>query len=234
MIIMQTSELRRLEKTIGYAFKDAGLLSRALCHSSYVNETLDESIRNNERLEFLGDAVLNLAIGHLLMQRYPDLPEGDLSRMRAALVNETQLAEIARRIDLGAFLLLGKGEMQSNGRDKDSILADAFEALLAAVYLDGGFQRVFDLIGDHFSQTIELVKTPADRKDHKSRLQEVVQSVRHVTPRYELVAATGPDHDKTFRTRISIGELQVEGEGKSKKAAEQAAAQKALDMLEEA
>jgi ribonuclease III len=229
---MDNTEHRRLEKTIGYDFQDADLLAQALCHSSYVNETADESMRNNERLEFLGDAVLNLAIGHLLMQRYPELREGDLSRMRAALVNETQLADIARRVDLGPFLKLGKGELQSNGQDKDSILADAFEALLAAVYLDGGFQKVFELIGAHFSEAIESVKKPADQKDYKSRLQELVQCSRHVTPRYELVSATGPDHDKTFRTRISIGRRHVEGEGKSKKAAEQEAARKALDMLE--
>jgi ribonuclease III len=230
---MKELEQERLEKTIGYGFKDGALLSRALCHSSYVNETADDTMQDNERLEFLGDAVLNLAIGHLLMERYPELREGDLSRMRAALVNETQLADIARRIDLGAFLKLGKGELQSNGQDKDSILADAFEALLAAVYLDGGYQKVFDLIGAHFSQPIESVNTPAEQKDFKSRLQEMVQSSRHITPRYELVAATGPDHDKTFRTRITIGSLQVEGEGKSKKTAEQETARKALDMLED-
>lgn len=230
---MEKEKQRRLEKTIGYDFQDADLLAQALCHSSYVNETADEFLQDNERLEFLGDAVLNLGIGHLLMSRFPQLKEGDLSRMRAALVNETQLADIARRIDLGAFIRLGKGEQQSNGRDKDSILADTFEALLAAVYLDGGFQKVFDLIAAHFSEPIEFVQTPADQKDHKSRLQELVQSSRHVTPRYKLVAATGPDHDKTFRTRISIGDLQVEGEGKSKKAAEQEAARKALDVLED-
>jgi ribonuclease III len=230
---MEDLKHEKLEKNIGYRFQDHNLLSRALCHSSFVNETADATMQDNERLEFLGDAVLNLAIGHLLMERYPDLREGDLSRMRAALVNETQLADIARRIDLGGFLKLGKGELQSNGHDKDSILADAFEALLAAVYLDGGYQKVFDLIGAHFSRPIESVKTPEDQKDFKSRLQEMVQSTRHITPRYELVAATGPDHDKTFRTRITIGGLQVEGEGKSKKAAEQEAARKALDTLED-
>jgi len=229
---MEKAKQRQLEKIIGYRFKKAGMLVRALCHSSYVNETEDDTMQDNERLEFLGDAVLNLAIGHLLMQRYPELREGDLSRMRAALVNEIQLAGISRRIDLGAFLMLGKGELQSNGQDKDSILADAFEALLAAVYLDRGYQKAFDLIGALFSDIIESVQAPEDQRDFKSRLQEQVQSSRHVTPRYELVGATGPDHDKTFRARISIGDLHVEGEGKSKKAAEQEAARKALDMLE--
>jgi len=231
-IAMEETKQRRVEKNIGYRFRNADLMAQALCHSSYINESADETMQNNERLEFLGDAVLSLAIGDLLMRRYPELREGDLSRMRAALVNETQLADIARQIDLGSFLQLGKGEQQSNGQDKDSILADAFEALMAAVYLDGGFQKAFDLVGTHFAETIELVKGPADRMDHKSRLQELVQSTRHTTPRYHLVDAFGPDHDKTFRTRISIGELNVEGEGKSKKAAEQDAARKALDILE--
>jgi ribonuclease III len=229
---MEETKQRRLEQTIGYRFRNADLMAQALCHSSYINEAADETMQDNERLEFLGDAVLNLAIGDLLMRRYPELREGDLSRMRAALVNETRLADIARRLDLGSFLQLGKGEQQSNGHDKDSILADAFEALMAAVYLDGGFQKAFDLADAHFAETIELVKAPADRKDHKSRLQELVQSTRHITPRYHLVDAFGPDHDKTFRTRISIGELNVEGEGKNKKAAEQDAARKALDILE--
>ncbi len=229
---MDESQHRELEDKIGYRFQNVDLMTQAFHHRSYVNEMQEEDIQDNECLEFLGDAVLNLVIGHLLMQRYPDLKEGDLSRMRAALVNEADLADIARRIDLGSFLQLGKGEVQSNGHDKDSILADAFEALMAAVYLDGGFQTAFQLIGTHFLEKIEAVKAPSDQRDYKSRLQELVQSTRHVTPRYRLVDAVGPDHDKTFITRISMDQFQVEGEGKSKKAAEQDAARKALDMLE--
>jgi len=228
---MDKLQQRRLETNIGYRFRNKDLMAQALHHRSYVNEMAEEDIQDNERLEFLGDAVVNLVTGHLLMVRYPDLQEGDLSRMRAALVNETHLADIARRMDLGVFLQLGKGELQSNGREKDSILSDALEALLAAVYLDGGFLKVFDLIDRHFSDKLEGVKAPADRMDHKSRLQELVQSTRHVTPRYHLVAAIGPDHDKTFKTRVTIEALQVEGEGKSKKAAEQDAARKALEAL---
>jgi ribonuclease III len=220
-----------LEEKIGYRFENADLMIQAVCHRSYVNEMVVEDIQDNERLEFLGDAVLNLAIGHLLMHRHPELKEGDLSRMRAALVNETQLAEIARQLNLGSFIQLGKGELQTNGHDKDSILADALEALLAAIYLDGGFQKVFDLINVHFTERIESVYALAEQKDYKSRLQELVQSSRHVTPQYHLVDATGPDHDKTFKTRISIGRLNVEGAGKSKKAAEQDAARKALEIL---
>jgi ribonuclease III len=221
----------RLEKKIGYCFHNAELMSRALHHRSFVNEMPDGNLKDNERLEFLGDAVLNLVIGHLLMQHYPDLQEGELSRMRAGLVNEDQLAAVARRIDLGSFLQLGKGEIQSNGHEKNSILANAFEALLAAVYLDGGFQNVFEVIRAHFSKKIESISALSARKDHKSRLQELVQSTHHVTPQYRIVQVSGPDHDKTFTMRISIGELTVEGEGKSKKAAEQDAARKALSLL---
>ena len=228
---MPELNLVRLEKKIGYCFHSTELMSRALHHRSFVNEMPDENVKDNERLEFLGDAVLNLVIGHLLMQQYPDLKEGDLSRMRAELVNENHLAVIARRIDLGSFLQLGKGEIQSNGHEKNSILADAFEALLAAVYLDGGFQSVFEVIRAHFSKKIESISALSTRKDHKSRFQELVQSTHHVTPKYRIVRVSGPDHDKTFRMQLSFGELTVEGEGKSKKAAEQDAARKALSLL---
>jgi len=228
---MPELNLSRLEKKIGYCFNSTELMSRALHHRSFVNEMTDEKIKDNERLEFLGDAVLNLVIGHLLMEHYTDLKEGELSRMRAGLVNENQLAVIARRIDLGSFLQLGKGEIQSNGHEKNSILADAFEALMAAVYLDGGFQQVFEVIRTHFSKKIESISALSAWKDHKSRLQELVQSTHHVTPQYRIVQVSGPDHDKTFKMRISIGELTVEGEGKSKKTAEQDAAQKALSLL---
>ena len=225
--------LFRLEKKIGYCFQNAELMSRALHHRSFVNEFPDENVRDNERLEFLGDAVLNLVIGHLLMVHYPDLKEGELSRMRAGLVNESQLAAVARGIDLGGFLQLGKGEILSNGHEKNSILADAFEALLGAVYLDGGFQTVFEVIRAHFSKEIEGILALSAQKDYKSRLQELVQSTRHITPKYRIVRVSGPDHDKTFTMQISIGDLTVEGEGKSKKAAEQDAAREALSLIDE-
>ena len=230
---MSDVNLSRLEKKIGYCFQGGELLSRALHHRSFVNEMPDENVKDNERLEFLGDAVLNLIIGHLLMVQYPDLKEGELSRMRAGLVNESQLAAVARRIDLGGFLQLGKGEILSNGHEKNSILADAFEAILGAVYLDGGFQKVFEVIRAHFSKKIKAISALSAQKDYKSRLQELVQSTRHITPKYRIVQVSGPDHDKTFTMQISIGELTVDGEGKSKKAAEQDAARKALSLLGE-
>ena len=230
---MSEVNLSRLEKKIGYSFQGAELMSRALHHRSFVNEMPEEGVKDNERLEFLGDAVLNLVIGHLLMEQYPDLKEGELSRMRAGLVNENQLAAIARRIDLGRFLQLGKGEILSNGHEKNSILADAFEALLAAVYLDGGYRKVFEVIRTQFAKKIEAVSGPSARKDHKSRLQELLQSTHHKTPKYSIVQVSGPDHDKTFTMQITLGELTVEGEGKSKKAAEQDVARKALSILGE-
>lgn len=228
---MPEANLSRLEKKIGYCFQNADLMSRALHHRSFVNEMPDENVKDNEQLEFLGDAVLNLVVGHLLMQQYPDLKEGELSRMRAGLVNEEQLAAIARRIDLGRFLQLGKGEIQSNGREKNSILADALEALMAAIYLDGGFQQVFEVIRTHFCKKMKAITPLSARKDYKSRLQELVQSAHHVTPKYRMARVSGPDHDRTFRMLLSVGELTAEGEGKSKKAAEQDAARKALSLL---
>ena len=227
---MNTSVLQR---TLGYQFMDAKLLDEALRHSSYVNEQLDPDMRDNERMEFLGDAVLNLVVGHLLMKVFPDLREGELSRTRANLVNETQLAHIARTIDLGRYLLLGKGEVQSNGWDKNSLLANALEALIAAVYLDGGFGASADLIEHHFKGLILSAPEITTGQDYKSRLQEAVQSAIQEIPQYQVVAESGPDHDKTFTIEMTVGTLHTEGSGKSKKAAEQEAARKAIALLEQ-
>ena len=220
-----------LEKRLGYRFHRRPLLDEALRHSSFVNEQPDPELRNNERLEFLGDAVLNLVIGHLLMARYPHLLEGELSRTRATLVNESRLAKISRRLGIGDHLHLGKGEIQTNGRQKKSILADALEAILAAVYLDGGFEAAHRLVDALFSAQMAAVATQTVDQDYKSRLQEHMQTVHGVIPAYETVTESGPDHDKTFQVRLNIRGLTVQGEGKSKKAAEQDAARKALEHL---
>ncbi len=219
-----------IERRLHYEFKDKCLLAEALRHSSYVNERAAAQLRDNERLEFLGDAVLNLVIGHLLMQFSPDLKEGDLSKNRASLVNESRLAAIARDLDLGAYLQLGKGEIQTNGREKNSILADAFEALMAAIYLDGGFDAAFRIIKACFAPLIEHLHSATDAK---SRLQEQVQLKHGVIPTYKVIREDGPDHDKTFWVRVTIRNIETEAAGKSKKAAEQQAAQKALDLLQE-
>jgi ribonuclease III len=228
---METHDLKTLEKQIGYRFKSDGLLEEALRHSSFANESADPSLRDNERFEFLGDAVLGLAIGHLLMQRFPDLREGDLSRMRANLVNESQLAKMARAIDLGAYLQLGKGELHTGGRNKNSILAGSYEALTAAVYLDGGFDNSVDFVGRHFLPLIDNLERTADQLDFKSKLQEAVQTRQSDMPEYSVIREEGPDHDKTFWVSLTVGDIESMGSGKSKKAAEQAAARAMLEII---
>ena len=228
---MNNNDHVEIEGRLGYRFHSTDLLEEALRHSSFVNEQPDLDLRDNERFEFLGDAVLNLVVGHILMQRYPDLKEGDLSRMRANLVNESQLARIARSIHLGSFIRLGKGELQTLGREKNSILADTFEALIAAVYLDGGFEAAFNLIDANFSPLLEGKSTTADHHDYKSRLQEIVQEKQGAMPKYTVIREEGPDHEKTFWIELTVFDIETQGSGKSKKMAEQDAARKALEHL---
>ena len=228
---MKQTDLSILEKKILYKFNERTILDVALRHSSFVNEHDDANIKDNERFEFLGDAVLNLVVGHILMQRYPDLNEGDLSRMRAGLVNESQLANIARVIDLGSFLRLGRGEIQTNGREKNSILADTFEAVIAAVYIDGGFDEAFKMIEKHFSDLLNSIAALLYDHDYKSRVQELVQESHKIIPQYRVLQESGPDHDKTFNVQLDVREVRTEGIGKSKKMAEQDAARKAFEIL---
>jgi ribonuclease III len=226
---MNTTALASLALRLGYCFKALDRVKEALRHRSFVNEQSGTGLKDNERLEFIGDAVLNLAVGHLLMTRHPDLKEGDLSRMRAALVNETQLAAMAQDLGMGPMLELGKGEDQTNGRTKPSILAGAFEALLAAVYLDGGFDRAMDTTARLFGPSIETI-TAAGR-DFKSQLQEMVQTQGLDPPRYEVIGQKGPDHDKRFAVRLRVLGMVAQGYGKNKKAAEQDAAARILDQV---
>jgi ribonuclease III len=228
---MVHTDFSELEEKLQYRFQSTEFLHEALRHSSFVNEQPLSDLRDNERLEFLGDAVLNLSIGHLLMVKDQELAEGDLSRIRAGLVNESQLADLARSLGLGHHLLLGKGEMQTNGRDKNSILADAFEALMAAIYLDGGFDSVFKIVEKQFAPLLVGISAPCAGLDYKSQLQELVQVSHHQIPRYKVVEQSGPDHDKTFRVVVQVCGIQAEGEGKSKKLAEQNAARRGLEML---
>ncbi len=226
-------DINKLENKLGYGFKDKKLIHTALCHSSYVNEQNNTDLKDNERFEFLGDAVLSLTASHILMEKYPDLKEGDLSRMRASLVNENRLATVAKSINLGDFLLLGKGEIQTNGREKKSILANAFEAILAAVYLDGGYDASFQIISSHFSSLLKSDAVSNVNLDYKSQLQELVQMTHKVIPLYTVINEFGPDHDKTFCVQLKIQDLSAQGAGKSKKLAEQDAAKQALEMLRE-
>jgi ribonuclease III len=224
-------DLEPLEHQISYTFTNKALIDTALQHSSFVNENQATGIEDNERLEFLGDAILNAIISHLLMTRFPHLKEGELSKIRSLLVNKSQLAKVAKQIHLGEFLRLGKGELQSSGRKKASILADAFEALLAAVYLDGGFDRAYALIQQLFADFFNAISSSDIYFDYKSRLQELVQATLKSQLEYVIISENGPDHDKTFEVELSVGDVRTRGKGKSKKAAEQEAAKSALELL---
>ncbi len=231
--IMEAKDLLGIEQILQYEFNDKNLLQEALRHSSFVNELGDPQLRDNERLEFLGDAVLNLIVGHILMRRYPELKEGDLSRSRANLVNESQLAKMARSFDLGLYIQLGKGEVQTHGREKSSILADTFEALMASIYLDGGFDAAYQIIETNFNPLIEHLHAAANNHDYKSQLQEKVQVDHGSMPDYNIIREDGPDHDKTFWVALKVLDIETQGLGKSKKTAEQDAARLALEILKE-
>ncbi len=228
---MKRSGPSELEIRLAYEFTTQSLLEEALRHSSFVNEQAHHRMRDNERLEFLGDAVLNLVIGHMLLNRFPDLDEGALSRMRSNLVNETQVASVARSLDIGSHIQLGKGESLTRGREKNSILANTFEAIIAAAYLDGGYYAAFALIEKHFSFLLEPDGNIAAEYDYKSRIQELLQTRQSEKPVYRVIEETGPDHNKMFRIELSVNGIRTEGYGKSKKHAEQDAASKALDIL---
>ena len=219
---------------IGYKFRDRSLLVNALCHASFCNEQAGLKLRDNERLEFLGDAVLELAISDLLMDRFTEAEEGLLSRYRAALVDEAGLCQVAQAIRLGKYLLLGKGEELSGGRKKPSILADAMEALIGAIYLDGGFERAKEVVMRLFSSRMKKLGSQDTIHDFKSLLQEFTQQQYKTTPTYRLVQEWGPPHNKVFRVSLSIkGEVVAHGEGKSKKEAEQKAAKVAYFTMTE-
>ncbi|MDI9569177.1 MAG: ribonuclease III [Pseudomonadota bacterium] len=230
------SPWQTLAAALGYAFRDHHLLMNACTHRSFTNENPTAPCSDNERLEFLGDAVLQLCISDELMRRFPSYTEGQLSKMRAAIVNEHSLANLARKCGLGGRLLLGKGEELSGGREKSSLLADAFEAVIAAVFLDGGYERAAALVKDLFAQAIaEGSGAGPHFQDYKSALQEYCQNRFHETPRYLLQSESGPDHDKTFAVTIRIaGALEATGVGKSRKEAEQQAARKAWDIFKAA
>jgi len=227
---MPENDLTALMQTLEYHFRSSALLEEALQHSSFVNEQT-RPLASNERLEFLGDTVLNLVVSHLLMVQFPEMDEGSLSRRRAGLVNETSLAAIAAGLDLGRYVLLGKGEIQTQGRLKNSILSDTYEAVLAAVYLDGGFEAAFTLIQAHFGDLIAAALGTETFSDYKTRVQELVQKAGQPPPLYRVTAESGPDHDKTFCVALETADYTIEGRGKSKKSAEQDAARKALEHM---
>ena len=227
------SGLERLQGVLEYRFHKPELLHRGLVHRSYAHEIAPLNREDNETLEFLGDAVLNLAISYLLFQRFPECTEGDLSRMRSSIVNERELAKLAQDLDLGSLLLLGKGEELTGGRQKASLLADSLEALFGAVFLDGGLDAALDLIERLFHDYLDVgesdhpVRT-LDR-DYKTQLQEFTQGRFRLTPCYRLEGEEGPDHEKTFHMSVMLGErVLARGTGRTKKEAQQEAAHKAL------
>lgn len=226
--------LKGLEARIVYRFRNAQLLTQALTHRSYLYQSNKEEEVDNERLEFLGDSVIEIVVSHLLLTRFPHLTEGGLSKTRAALVNEATLASIARDLRLGATLRLGRGEEENRGSEKDSILAGGLEALAAAVYLDGGYGEAFRVIEGLYAPLLVKMKDEVQDQDFKTRLQEYTQKHLDTTPHYIVTDEEGPDHDKSFEVVISIGKKAYGmGRGKSKKEAEQRAAEEALRALQE-
>ena len=222
--------IKDLEAAIGYRFENITLLQNALTHSSYANERWHNSLLSNERLEFLGDAILGMTVAKFLYQTFPDRPEGELTRMRADMVCEQTLAKVAGRINLGKHLLLGNGEEQGGGRTRNSILADAVESVIAATYLDGGMEAA-----QRFIEQFILVEVPVKKlhnADYKTALQELVQQKKNQVLSYTLVGESGPDHDKQFDVEVKLnGQVVGAGSGSSKKRAEQAAARSALEKL---
>ena len=218
-----------LEQRIGYRFRDVGLLEHALTHKSKAHEDATGGVVDNESLEFLGDAVLGFVVADLLYREFPHFQEGQKSKAKAALVSTTALAELGQRIGLGAYLLLGRGEEKTGGRQKQALLADGCEAVIAAIYLDGGIDPARDFILRELRDEIEHVRSPEFLRDFKSALQERLQASGRPLPEYEVVAERGPDHDKRFHVTVRVGgEVLASSEGRTKKEAEQAAAKQAL------
>ena len=228
----QPSPYAVLEGKLAYVFRDPSLCESALTHKSWMNESQETARTDNERLEFLGDAVLSLVTSDLLMRRFPEQPEGDLSKARAAIVNESGLARVAEMLLLGQWIFLGRGEEQAGGRQKRSLLANAFEALMGAVYLDGGFSAAFEVTERLFTPIIAELPLAAS-KDYKSRLQELSQARLQMAPLYTVLSEQGPDHAKTFEVAILIGDKEYgRAYGRSKKEAQQHAAERALVIME--
>ena len=223
-----------VEQSIGYTFREVELFAEAVTHSSFSNEQpLRYRSPFNERLEFLGDAVLELVISHQLFLRYSQMPEGRLTRVRADLVNEKSLAGLARSLNLGASLRLGRGEERSGGRDKDRLLANLVEALIGAVFLDGGLEAARKMILDLFGTTLENMAESVEQTDFKTRLQEWAQARGWPVPLYTLLGVEGPQHDQLFTCEVFCnGAVRGTGTGHTKKGAEQEAAHKALESLE--
>lgn len=234
-VVRIREEFEELQRLIDYRFHDRGLLEHALTHKSRANEDASGGVTDNESMEFLGDAVLGFVVADMLFQAFPHYDEGQKSKMKAVLVSTTALARLAERIHLGDHMLLGRGEEKTGGRRKQALVADTYEALIAAIYLDGGVEQARAFIERQLSDQMEEIRQPDFFwRDYKSALQEYVQSREMPLPEYRVAGETGPDHRKLFQVEVLIrGEVVAEASGRSKKEAEQAAAKLALDRLRE-
>lgn len=231
MDIDRRKELKCFEEIIGVTFQKLHLLDTALTHSSYANQQALPT-EHNERLEFLGDSVLSMIVSEYLYKKYKSKQEGKLTRIRASVVCEPSLADMARKIMINKYLRIGKGEEMSGGREKDSLLADSCEAVIAAIYIDAGFEKAKDFVLSHLSDKIEAVSSDEVYSDYKSKLQEYIQKNQESKIRYNLIEESGPPHNKLFEMEVQIdGRSCGRGKGKSKKEAEQKAAKQALEML---
>jgi ribonuclease-3 len=225
-----TIDFGQFEKKANVVFKNKNLLKQAFIHRSYINENKNSGLDHNERLEFLGDAVLELVVTDYLYQKYPEKTEGDMTAYRSALVNATTCAEVATNLDVNNFLLLSKGEMKDTGRARQYILANTLEAIIGAIYLDQGYEKSKEFIYEHISPLIEGIIKKGSWIDAKSLFQEKAQEIEGVTPVYKTTKETGPDHDKQFIVGVYLNrDLIASGQGKSKQDAEQDAARKALE-----
>lgn len=223
--------LDELEKKLGYKFRNKALLEQALTHRSFIHENLSLECQNNERMEFLGDAVLGFCISDLLVKSHEHFTEGQLSKLRASLVNERSLSAVAAMIDLGDYVRLGKGEKSSGGKTKASILSDTLEAVVAAIYLDGDFRHLTAWFQSFFVPLLENNPEQFSHADYKTALQQVAQKKFREVPSYTLTGESGPDHCKLFEVRMNIGDIVTQGAGRTKKEAEQEAARKALSII---
>ena len=225
-------DIKQLEKELGLTFTNESLLIQAFTHSSYVNEHRKEAFSDNERLEFLGDAVLELGVSQYLYRKKPNMPEGELTKLRAAVVCESSLEVFARRLNLGHYLLLGKGEEQTGGRERPAILADVFESLLGALYLDKGYEAVLSFLEKYVFPKISTGAF-SHAMDYKSQLQEIVQRHKHYSIEYQIVDEKGPSHNREFVAEVVLnGEVFGSGSGKTKKEAEQLAAKSAITLFQ--
>lgn len=228
-------DFQRLQERLGYSFSDRAILLQSLTHTSYGHENLQNksiALRDNERLEFLGDAILDVVVSDILLENFPNANEGQLSKMRAAVVNEKTLAELALTLRLNECVRLGKGEIRTGGREKPSILSSTLEALFAAIYLDGGFNAVYPVVRHLFSPLFADERELISFYDHKTQLQEMLQAKWKTTPTYHLSKTTGPDHAKIFEVEVRLkGDFLAKATGSSKKEAEQNAARAAIQSV---